>query len=276
MLYSARRKLSAAVVSAAILIVLAVSLFPIVMMLMTALKTPNDAIAMPPVWFFKPVLKNFREIFTMYPLWQFLRNSLICASASTAISIAIGAPAAYSLARFKFKARENVATWILSTRMAPPIAAVIPYFILLRTFRMLDTQIGLIVIYVAASLPFVVWLMRGFFQDIPPEIEESAMVDGCSRYRSMVQVAFPLAAPGLTAAAILVFIFNWNEFLFAMLTTGRRAQTMPVAVSLFMKEFGIQWGYMAATAITMIVPLFVFTLFIQKYLVRGLTMGAIK
>jgi multiple sugar transport system permease protein len=276
MLHRLKRRLSGAAITAAILVVLAVCLFPIVMMLMTALKTPNDAIAVPPVWFFKPIFTNFRDIFTMYPLWLYLRNSLICATASTFISLAIGAPAAYSLARFEFKARENVATWILSTRMAPPIAAVIPYFILLRTFRLLDTRVGLIIIYVASSLPFVVWMMRGFFEDIPQEIEESARVDGCSRYGAMLRVAFPLAAPGLTAAAILVFIFNWNEFLFALLTTGRRAQTMPVAVSLFMKEFGIQWGYMAATAITMIVPLFVFTLFIQKYLVRGLTMGAIK
>jgi multiple sugar transport system permease protein len=276
MLHRVKRRLAGAAITAAILLVLAVCLFPIIMMLMTALKTPNDAIAVPPVWFFKPIFTNFRDIFTMYPLWLYLSNSLICATASTVISLAIGAPAAYSLARFKFRARENVATWILSTRMAPPIAAVIPYFILLRTFRLLDTRGGLIIIYVASSLPFVVWMMRGFFEDIPQEIEESARVDGCSRYGAMVRVAFPLAAPGLTAAAILVFIFNWNEFLFALLTTGRRAQTMPVAVSLFMKEFGIQWGYMAATAITMIVPLFVFTLFIQKYLVRGLTMGAIK
>ena len=276
MSYWLKRRLTSAAVTLAVVLVLAVCLFPILMMLLTALKRPNDAVAVPPVWFFKPTFTNFSDIFTMYPFWLYMRNSLITGAVSTAIAVAIGAPAAYCLARFQFKARENLAMWILSTRMAPPIAAVIPLFILLRTFRMLDTRIGLIVIYVAVSLPFVVWMMRGFFEDIPPDLEESAMVDGCSRYGAMLRIAFPLAAPGLAAAAILVLIFNWNEFLFALLTTGRHAQTMPVAVTLFMKEFGIQWGYMSATAITMIVPLFVFTLFIQRYLVRGLTMGAIK
>ncbi len=276
MIHRLKRQVESAVVTIAVLIVLLVCLFPILMMLMTALKTPNDAVAMPPVWFFKPTLTNFKDVFNMYPLWMYMRNSIICALASTAIAIVLGAPAAYSLARFQFKSKENLAVWILSTRMAPPIAAVIPYFILLRIIGLLDTRIGLIIIYVATSLPFVVWIMRGFFDELPRELEESAMVDGCSHYGAMFRIAFPLSAPGLAASAILIFIFNWNEFLFALLLTGRRARTMPVAVPLFMKEFGIQWGYMAATAIIMIVPLFIFTLFIQRYLVRGLTMGAIK
>jgi len=276
MTHRLKRRVENAAVTIAVLIVLLICVFPILMMLMTALKTPNDSVAIPPVWFFKPTLENFKEVFTLYPLWKYLSNSLICASASTAIALFIGTPAAYSLARFQFKSRENLAVWILSTRMAPPIAAVIPFFILLRIIRLLDTRIGLIIIYVAVSLPFVVWIMRGFFEDLPRELEESAMVDGCSRYGAMFRIAFPLSAPGITASAILVFMFNWNEFLFGLLLTGRRARTMPVAVPLFMKEFGIQWGYMAASAITMIVPLFIFTLFIQRYLVRGLTMGAIK
>ena len=251
-------------------------LFPIVMIVLTSLKKRIDALAMPPVWIFVPTFVNYSEIFWMYDFSLYFKNSAIAALASTAVALLLGAPAAYSLARFKFRGESNLAFWILSLRMTPAIAAIIPLFILLRNFRLLDTLQGLVVVYTTFNLPFVIWIMRGFFEDLPIELEESAMVDGCSRYGSFLRIALPLAAPGLSAAAIFTFLFTWNEFLFALILTGTSARTMPVAVQLFMRETGIDWGHMCAVAAVMMIPMLIFTLFIQRYLVRGLTFGAIK
>ena len=170
-----------------------------------------------------------------------------------------------------------MAFWILSIRMTPAIAAVIPIFIMLRTVRLLDNQVGLILVYsVLLNLPFVVWMMRGFFEDLPVELEESAMVDGCSRLGAFARIALVLASPGLASTAILTFLFAWNEFVFALILTATSARTMPVAVQLFMRETGILWGQMTSAAVVMMVPVIILTFFIQRYLVRGLTFGAIK
>ena len=252
-------------------------LFPIVLIFLTSLKTRVDALAFPPVWIFKPTLENFREIFWLYDFNLFFRNSLIAASGSTLFAMLLGVPAAYSLARHRFRGQSNVAFWILSIRMTPPIAAIIPLFILLRTVRLLDSLVGLILIYsVLLNVPFVVWMMRGFFEDLPVELEESALVDGCSRFGAFSRIALVLAAPGLASTAILIFLFSWNEFIFALILTATSARTMPVAVQLFMRETGILWGHMTAAAVVMMLPVIVLVFFIQRYLVRGLTFGAVK
>ena len=259
-----------------LLLVLIFCLFPIIMIVVTSLKTRVDAMAMPPVWIFKPTFANYTEIFSMYDFALYFKNSIIAASVSTLVAVVLGAPAAYVLARYKFRAKENLAFWILSQRMTPAIAAIIPLFILLRTVSLLDTLAGLIIVYTTFNLPFLIWMMRGFFEDLPMELEECAMVDGCSRYGAFFRVALVLAAPGLAAAAIFTFLFTWNEFLFALILTGTRARTMPVAVQLFMRETGIDWTHMCAAAVVMMIPMLIFTMFIQRYLVRGLTFGAVK
>lgn len=251
-------------------------LFPIVMIMLTSFKTRIDALAVPPVWIFQPTLANYIGIFSLYDFTQYFINSTIAATVSTLLAVLLGAPAAYALARYDFRARSNLAFWILSLRMTPVIAAIIPLFIMLRNVSLLDTLEGLILVYTTFNLPFMIWMMRGFFEDLPVELEESAMVEGCSRYGAFMRVSLVLAAPGLAAAAIFTFLFTWNEFLFALILTGTRARTMPVAVQLFMRETGIDWGHMCAAAVVMMVPMLIFTLFIQRYLVRGLTMGAIK
>ena len=259
-----------------LLLVLIFCLFPIIMIVVTSLKTRVDAMAMPPVWIFKPTFANYTEIFSMYDFALYFKNSIIAASVSTLVAVVLGAPAAYVLARYKFRAKENLAFWILSQRMTPAIAAIIPLFILLRTVSLLDTLVGLIIVYTTFNLPFLIWMMRGFFEDLPIELEESAMVDGCSRYGAFFRISLVLAAPGLAAAAIFTFLFTWNEFLFALILTGTRARTMPVAVQLFMRETGIDWTHMCAAAVVMMIPMLIFTMFIQRYLVRGLTFGAVK
>jgi multiple sugar transport system permease protein len=250
--------------------------FPIFMIIVTSLKSRVDALASPPVWIFKPVFFNYVDIFRENDFDRYFVNSLVVSTFGTIFALVLGVPAAYSLARRPFKREADVSFWILSQRMMPAIAVIIPMFILLRTVRLLDTYMGLVVVYVTFNLPFIVWTMRGFFQDLPMEMEESAMVDGCSRFGAFWKIALPLVAPGLASAAIFTFLFTWNEFLFALILTGRNTATMPVAVQLFMRETGIDWGRMTAAAVVMMAPTLIFTLAAQRYLVRGLTFGAVK
>lgn len=257
-------------------VVFGVILFPPVVLFLTSIKTELDALSFPPKWIFKPTLENYTEIFKFSPFAKYLLNSLTVASLNTGVVLVLGSFAAYSLARFKFKGAENLAFWILSIRMMPPVAAIIPIYIIMRNLRLLDTPWSLVITYLTFNLPFAVWMMRSFFREIPREIEESALVDGCSVFGAFRKIALPLAAPGLAATGILTFIFSWNEFLFALILTGSKAVTLPVGITGYMKETGINWGYMTAGGALALIPVIVFTILVQKHLVKGLTMGALK
>jgi len=257
-------------------VIFGVILFPPVVLFLTSIKTELDALSFPPKWIFKPTLQNYTTIFKFSPFTRYLLNSLIVASLNTGVVLVLGSLAAYSLARFRFKGADNLAFWILSVRMMPPVAAIIPIYIIMRNLHLLDTPWSLVITYLTFNLPFAVWMMRSFFQEIPREIEESALVDGCSIFRSFRSIALPLAAPGLAATGILTFIFSWNEFLFALILTGSKAVTLPVGITGYMKETGINWGYMTAGGALALVPVIVFTILVQKHLVKGLTMGALK
>ncbi len=256
--------------------VFGVILFPPVVLFLTSIKTELDALSFPPKWIFLPTLKNYAEIFQTSPLVGYALNSLIVASVNTVVSLILGSMAAYSLARFKFRGADNLAFWILSIRMMPPVAAIIPIYAIMKYLHILDTPWCLIITYLTFNLPFVVWMMKGFFEDIPREIEESALIDGCSHFGVFRKIALPLAAPGLAATAILAFIFSWNEFLFALILTGTKAVTLPVGIIGYMKETGINWGYMTAGGILALIPVIIFTTLVQKHLVKGLTLGAMK
>ena len=257
-------------------VIFGVILFPPVVLFLTSIKTELDALSFPPKWIFKPTLENYTEIFEFSPFTRYLLNSFIVASLNTGVVLVLGSFAAYSLARFKFKGADDIAFWILSVRMMPPVAAIIPIYIIMRNLRLLDTPWSLVITYLTFNLPFAVWMMRSFFREIPREIEESALVDGCSIFRSFRSIALPLVAPGLAATGILTFIFSWNEFLFALILTGSKAVTLPVGITGYMKETGINWGYMTAGGALALVPVILFTILAQKHLVKGLTMGAIK
>ena len=257
-------------------VIFGVILFPPVVLFLTSIKTELDALSFPPKWIFKPTLENYTEIFEFSPFARYLLNSFIVASLNTGVVLVLGSFAAYSLARFRFKGADDIAFWILSVRMMPPVAAIIPIYIIMRNLRLLDTPWSLVITYLTFNLPFAVWMMRSFFREIPREIEESALVDGCSIFRSFRNIALPLVAPGLAATGILTFIFSWNEFLFALILTGSKAVTLPVGITGYMKETGINWGYMTAGGALALVPVIVFTILAQKHLVKGLTMGALK
>ena len=253
-----------------------VILFPPVVLFVTSIKTDIDALSFPPKWIFDPTLKNYVAILNTSPLVDYALNSLIVASLNTLLCLIVGSMAAYGLARFKFRGADNLAFWILSIRMMPPVAAIIPIYILMKNLRLLDTPWCLVITYLTFNLPFVVWMMKGFFEEIPREIEESALIDGCSDFSVFFRIALPLVAPGLAATAIMVFIFSWNEFLFALILTGTKAVTLPVGIIGYMKETGINWGYMTAGGILALIPVIVFMVLVQKHLVKGLTLGALK
>jgi multiple sugar transport system permease protein len=257
-------------------IVFGVILFPPVVLFLTSIKTELDALSFPPKWVFTPTIKNYVEIFKTSPLVGYALNSLIVASLNTVVCLFLGSMAAYSLARFKFRGADHIAFWILSIRMMPPVAAIIPIYVLMKNLRILDTPWCLVITYLTFNLPFVVWMLKGFFEDIPREIEESALIDGCSEFGVFRKIALPLVAPGLAATAILAFIFSWNEFLFALILTGTKAVTLPVGIMGYMKETGINWGYMTAGGILALIPVIIFTILVQRHLVKGLTLGALK
>jgi len=260
----------------ATVVIFGVILFPPVVLFVTSIKTDIDALSFPPKWIFDPTIKNYVAILKTSPLVGYALNSLIVAFLNTVLCLIVGSMAAYSLARFRFKGADNIAFWILSIRMMPPVAAIIPIYILMKNIGLLDTPWCLVITYLTFNLPFVVWMMKGFFEEIPREIEESALIDGCSDFGIFLRIALPLVAPGLVATAILVFIFSWNEFLFALILTGTKAVTLPVGIIGYMKETGINWGYMTAGGILALIPVIVFMILVQKHLVKGLTLGALK
>ena len=256
-------------------IALVIFVFPIFWMVSTSFKTEKDAFRYPPVLIGTPTLHNYRSILSSdFPLYIF--NSVVICSVTVSISIILGAPAAYALSRFDFRNKDSIAYWILTTRMAPPVAVALPMFLIMKFLHLLDTRLSLVIIYTTFNLSFVIWLMRGFFEEVPRELDEAAMIDGCNPLRAFMRVVLPLVAPGLAAVAIFCFIFSWNEFFYALIMTHTKTRTVPVGVQGFIGMYGIRWGEMTAAASLASAPILAFAIATQKHLVRGLTLGAIK
>jgi len=251
-------------------------LFPYYWMVSAAFKGPGDITAYPPVWVFEPTFDNFRELFQNLGAMKALTNSLIVVGISTCLAIIFGSMAAYALARFEIKGKEILALEILLFRMVPPIVSVIPLFILARKLGIFDTYWILIAIYTSMGLPLAVWVMRVFTQEIPRSIEEAAMIDGCNRLQALIRVTIPLMLPGLVATIVIVFMFAWNEYLFASLLTSSNARTLPVMTAVTIKPRAIAWGVASAAGTLMSLPVVVLAMLVQRYLVRGLTFGVIK
>ena len=254
-------------------------LFPFYVIVTTALKTETNIFAWPPVWVFKPTLQSFYNalfVFGGRGAISYLVNSIVISAVSTFLAVVLGAMAAYGLTRFSFAGNRQLAFWILSTRFAPPVAFVVPIYIMVQRAGLLDSHIALIMIYTAMNLSLVVWILRGFFAEIPIEIEEAALVDGYSRLQIFWRVALPLVRPGIVSMAILSAIFSWNEFLYAMVLTQSRAATLPVYLAGFSSSMGLAWGEYMAVGTMAVLPILVFTFALQKHLVRGLTFGAVK
>lgn len=262
------------------LLALVLALGPVYWMLTISLKREVDQFAVPPKWFsFSPTLEHYADAFLGRSFGQYFVNSLIVAIGSTACALVLGTLAAYSLARFRLPRRldEKLALWILSTRMMPAIVTAVPLFLIMRDLRLVNTRVSLVIVYAAFNLPFVVWMMRSFFAEVPRDLEEAAMVDGDSRLGAFRRIVLPLVTPGLAATAVFCLVVSWNEFLFALvLTQTDDAMTLPVGIAGRVTQYGIKWGAMSAASVVAIVPILAFALAVQKYLVRGLSLGAVK
>jgi len=256
---------------------LLLTLFPIYWIMAASLKTPLDTLALPPVWFFRPTLASYRQVFVEEHYIRYFLNTTIIALATTAISLAVGSMAAYVLDRYRFPFSNLIAYALLGTRMIFPIVYAIPLFLVFRDLDLLDTHLGLVIAYTTFSLPYAVWIMAGFFSAVPKEIDEAAMVDGCSRFGAFCRVVLPLTAPGLAAATIYILLLSWNEFMFALvLAGGGVAKTLPVAAAQLIGQREIQWNELCAVSTAAILPLLIFFALVNKYLVRGMIAGAVK
>ncbi len=260
------------------LVLTAVCLFfiaPYLWMVLISLK-PKVDIFDPGKFIFTPTLQNYTSIIKNAHILDYFANSMIVSVISTAVSLAIGSVAAYGFARFNWKKREDMSFMVLSQRMLPAMAVVIPYFLMAMVSGLLDTRLILIVCYLLFNIPFTILMMRGFFEDIPMEIEEAGKIDGCSGFQVFKELILPLSLPGLTATAIFCLINSWNEFVFANFLTSIRAKTVPTSVMLFLSVSGTKWGEMAATGVLASLPAIIFGITVQKYMIRGLTFGAVK
>jgi multiple sugar transport system permease protein len=259
---------------------LAATLAPVYWMITISLKNEIDQFADPPKWFsFTPTLQHYYEAFVTRSFGQYLITSTIVAGLSTLFALVIGTLAAYALTRFRlpYGLDRKLSLWILSTRMFPAIVTAVPLFLMMRDVRLLNTKASLIIVYTAFNLPFVVWMMRGFFAEVPRDLEEAALVDGDSRLGALVRIVLPLVSPGLAATAVFCMIVSWNEFLFALVLTQTDASmTLPVGIAGRVTQFEIKWGVMSAAAVVAMMPILIFALAMQRYLVRGLSLGAVK
>ena len=258
------------------IVLVAATLVPLAWLVQTALKPRVLALAMPPKFIFRPTFSNFESVFQQHDFLKSYLNSVIVGVSTTLISIVLGTACGYALARARFRGARAVGIWIILIRMAPPVGFALPLYIMMRALRLIDTYPGLVLLYLTATLPFISWLMSGFFKTVPKELEEAALIDGCTRVRTLFSVAIPLVLPGIVTCAIFSFIMSWNEFLYALIIAGRHTRTAPVIIQGFIGFKGIQWGEMSAASVLVTIPVIVFSLLVQRGLIRGLMGGAMK
>lgn len=252
-----------------------VVVFPVLWMALMMIKPEAIMFARPPVWLFRPTLEHFTYVLEHGFVWNLL-TSLVVAIASTALVVLVGTPAAYAFARFPIRRRDDLLLFVLATRMAPPVALAIPFYLIYARVGLLDTYVGLIVAYLSFNLSFYIWVLWSFCRELPVELEEAARADGYPRAYVLTRVVLPLLRPGIIATAVLCFIFAWNEFLYAFLLGGHTIQTLPVAVPKLITSQGVKWGELSVVGIVALLPVLFVVFLLQRHIVRGLTMGAVK
>jgi multiple sugar transport system permease protein len=251
-------------------------LVPIVTVVLNSFKTSRDIFRSTPSVSFHPTMANYHTVFSQLDFVHFLINSSVVAGGSTVLSLLMGVPGAFALARLPLPGREIWARGVLFTRMVPAVALVVPMFVIFSHLQLLGSYWAMILAHTTFNLPLVVWMMRSFFEDLPTELEDAALVDGTGRFGAFARIALPLTTPGLAATAILCVLFSWNEFLFALVLSGTSTQTVPIGISGFLGSVSIDWGGSSAAAVVAMLPVFVLGLLAQRFLVRGLTFGAVK
>ncbi len=261
------------------------SITPLFIMLMSSIKTERAAFSIPEVGdirgafgFFKftPTLEHYKELLINEGFLTYVWHGIVAAISSAIISVGLGTLGAFGLSRGRFKQEDNISFWIISTRMAPAVVVIVPLYYIFRKIGMLQSIPGLILAYTTFNLPFALWLIKGFFDDLPVEIEEAAFVDGDTHWKVFGKIALPLAKPGIVAAFVLCVLLSWNDFLFAAIIGGAPAKTVPVGITELQTTSYIKWGPINAATIILVVPMIFLGILIRKYLVQGLTMGAVR
>jgi multiple sugar transport system permease protein len=222
-----------------------------------------------------PILTNFTDVLHATRMPEYFMNSVYIAGGAMAAGVIIASLATYVLARFQFRGRQQLLAWILSLRLTPPIAVVVPFYLMFRRAHLLDSHAGLIVAYLPITVPFAVWVLYGFMKEIPPELDEAAVIDGCTPWTAFWWIILPLSKSGVAVAAIFTFITVWNEFLLALILTGSHTKTFAVGMSEFVLSYEVQWGQLCAATVLFLVPLLAAVYLLQQHIVRGLTMGAV-
>ncbi len=280
-----RRHALRVAVDAATWLLLTAMALPAIWIILTSIRNPVEVNAKPPVWITREItIEGFKPLFGQettatgsVPFGDYFRNSAVIAVSSTIIALAIGTLAGYAFARFHFRGRNALFLGLMLSRAIPGISLGLPLFLLFARLRLVDTPLGIILVYIAINIPFTVWLMDGFFREIPAELSESALIDGCSHWQAFRLINLPLALPGMAASAIFAFLAAWNEFqLASVLTRTTNSKTAPVGLFDFTGQFTIDWRGMAAMSVVMMLPAVLFVLLVQRNLVRGLTLGATK
>jgi multiple sugar transport system permease protein len=269
-------------------------IFPIYWTLASSLKTPADVFAMPPKWFFTPTFHNYEVVFgltvptelegiteeqagtnqSQFPLY--LLNTVAISLGSTLLSLALGCTAAYTLARAQLRSRRAIMLSVLVTRLIPPVVILVPIYILWRNLHLLNSHLGMIVAFLTFNLPFTIWMMHSFFVELPVELEEAAMVDGCSRTQALLKIVLPLAAPGLAATSVFLVLGSWNEFLFASVLGGGEARMLAPSILAFITDKAILWGRLYAASSVILLPVLILTFLVQRFMGKGLIGGALK
>jgi multiple sugar transport system permease protein len=253
------------------------TLLPIGWMFLSSLKIRKSMFEFPPTIFFDPTLRYYQEMFVgANPVTPFLVNSVVVALGTAILSVGLGTIGGYGLSRLDLRGKKHLAFWIISTRMAPIVVVVIPLFYIYNNLNLLNTHAGLIIAHTTFNLPFAVWLMRSFFDEVPIALEEAARIDGATKWEAFRRVSLPLVLPGMGATAIIAIVFSWNDFIFALIFTSNQTQTMPVAAAQLITQTGTLWGRVMATGVVILLPMVTFGVIVKKYLVSGLTMGAVK
>jgi len=266
-----RRGASLAVVAVLLLVVL----FPVLWLVLMSVRTEAESFRMPPQLFFTPTAKNYLDLMQS-KFFRAFENSVVTSTATTVLSLLLGVPAAYALGRAQLRPERLLSLWVLATRMAPPIAFGIPFFLIYIRLDLIDTRLGLVLIYLSFNLSLVIWMMRAFFEGLPASLEEAAYIDGAGVVGAFLRVTLPLSAPGLATTAIFCFLLSWNDFFYSLILTRSEAVTAPVAIVNFMDYERWEYGKITAAASLIMLPVVAFSLAVRKYLIRGLTAGAVK
>lgn len=257
----------------AVYLILLSVIFPFLWMVLSSFKMQSQMLNLKYLFRFDATSKNYRDLFSNYNFFRPILNSFIIALISTGLSLVLALPASYGIARFGMK---KTSLLLLVVRMIPAITFLVPWFVIFTFIGIVDTHFGLILAHMVVALPFIIWIMVPFFESLPKELEESAAVDGSTRFNSFLKIILPISGPGIVTSAILSFVFSWNNFMFGIILSGRNTKTLPVAIYGFISYTDINWGGLMAGSVVVTIPVIVISLFLQKYIIKGLTAGAVK